>query len=478
MRNFAALVFVSLFSAFAAIFVYEYFFDDDQTVIEMSGDNPNARYTNFNNPVTTTSTYNSSAPTSFTEASSIATPAVVNISARTGGSSSIWGYGGGGEISSGSGVIISGDGYIVTNNHVVEGASELEVSLNDKRKFDGELIGVDPTTDLALIKIKERNLPYLKMGNSDGVQIGEWVLAVGNPFNLTSTVTAGIVSAKARNINILEEAYSIESFIQTDAAVNPGNSGGALVNTNGELIGVNTAIITRSGRYEGYSFAVPSNLVKKVVEDLKDFGKVQRGFLGVVIGDITDEIAKENGLSTLDGVLITQINGGSAAEAAGLKPGDVITKVNGQSVKSTPELQEQVALFRPGNKIKLEYIRNGRTKTADAILKDANNRSAISGDAKKKSSGLENILGFELRNLTENEERKLKTKGAMVISITRGGKIDRTNMDPGYVITRVNDKRVRTIEEVLEAIRSSDEIVVLEGVYENYPEEYFYTFRK
>lgn len=305
------------------------------------------------------------APTDFVETSSEVTKSVVNITTMGSG-----GY----RISSGSGVIISSDGYIITNHHVIENGVEFDVTLYNKRNLTATLVGIDPTTDLALLKLKAGKLRPLRYGDSDRVKVGQWVLAVGNPFNLTSTVTAGIVSAKARNINILRSSYAIESFIQTDAVVNPGNSGGALVNTKGELIGINTAIISESGGYEGYSFAIPANLVRKVIDDLKDFGRVQRAILGIGIEEITDEYAAKLSLPKVAGVLVLNVNEGSSADEAGLKKGDVIIRVNEIATNSIPELQEQVALFRPGDYISIEFFRNGkRYLLEDVKLKSLGN---------------------------------------------------------------------------------------------------------
>ncbi len=272
------------------------------------------------------------------------------------------------RLSSGSGVIVSEDGYIVTNYHVIEGGQRFEIILPNKRTLNGKLIGHDPDTDLALLKVNADYLSPLPFGNSDIAQVGEWVLAVGNPFDLNSTITAGIISAKARNIDILNDYYSVESFIQTDAVVNPGNSGGALVNTKGELIGINTAIISESGGYEGYSFAIPSNLVKKVITDLRDFGKVRRAVLGIEIEDVTDQKANELKMPTIEGVFVKSVNLGSSAYEAGLRIGDAIVNVNGIKVSSVPELQEQVALLRPGDRISIEYYREGRKHRCDNIL--------------------------------------------------------------------------------------------------------------
>ena len=271
------------------------------------------------------------------------------------------------QMASGSGVIISADGYIITNNHVIEGAEKVTVTLNNNKNYEATLVGRDPSSDIAVLKIDESNLPSIAWGNSDAVHIGQWVLAVGNPFELTSTVTAGIVSAKGRNINIIgegkgSEVLPVESFIQTDAAVNPGNSGGALVNTNGELIGINTAIASRTGSYAGYSFAIPASIAKKVADDIIEFGNVQRGFLGVQISAVTEEQAKEADLPLVSVVYINNVTAGGAAESAGLEAGDIILKVADYSVSTVPQLQEQISKFRPGNKVSLVVWRNGKEK--------------------------------------------------------------------------------------------------------------------
>lgn len=281
---------------------------------------------------------------------------------------SVLAYGNSGYRSSaGSGVIISRDGYVITNKHVIDDGTRFEVALVDRRKLSASLLGTDEQTDLALLKIESENLPTLPYGNSDQAEIGEWVLAIGSPFELSSTVTAGIISAKGRSINILDDAYSIESFIQTDAAINPGNSGGALVNLKGELIGINTAIITESGFSEGYSFAIPANLVRKVIADLKEFGRVRRGVLGVNIAEVSVETAKDLNLPAIEGVLIREVIRGGSAETSGLRSGDVIVGVNSMPTRSVPELQELIARFRPGDRISLDYFRNGKKFRKDNV---------------------------------------------------------------------------------------------------------------
>ncbi len=420
------------------------------------------------------SAFRSSSPTDFIEAAQIATPAVVNIRALIDSGGTIFG-GGSMTGSSGSGVVVSPDGYIVTNHHVVEKSGDIKVTLADKRTYTAKLIGSDPSTDIALIKIEELELPFVVFGNSDSVRVGEWVLAVGNPFNLESTVTAGIVSAKGRNINILSGAASIESFIQTDAAVNPGNSGGALVNTNGELIGVNTAIITESGSYEGYSFAIPSNLVKKIVRDLREFGTTQRAYLGVGIQDLDSETAKDLGLPNAEGVLINRVASEGGASDAGLQAGDVVIGVNDTHVRSTSELQEYVGRFRPGEAVQVDYWRGGKKLRSRITLKDVNNSIQI---AAVKGNELEPELGFSLRNLSREEQRKLRLQGAIVSSVLRGSVVFQTNMQPGFIITSVNGKRVNSVSEAIDAMQHAYNNLSLDGYYDGESDLYSYRFKK
>lgn len=317
------------------------------------------------------------APFDFTQAAELSMPSVVHITATQGSSQSesddafdfFFGNPGKPRGGTGSGVIYSSDGYIVTNNHVVEGATNLEVTLFDNRTFAAKVIGTDTQTDLAVIKIEGKGLPVLKKGDSDRARVGEWVLAVGNPFDLTSTVTAGIISAKGRDIDIIQGNTAIESFIQTDAAVNPGNSGGALVDAQGRLIGINTAIATRSGSYQGYSFAIPVNIMEKIAEDIIEYGSYQRGFLGINIADLNNDYADELGLRITQGVVVVQTVEGGAAQYAGVLPNDVITKVNGSSVKSAPELQELVGRKRLGDTVTLTINRSGKIKQIPVKLK-------------------------------------------------------------------------------------------------------------
>lgn len=380
---------------------------------------------------------------------------------------------GGKQEASGSGVILSEDGYIVTNNHVIDNADKIEVVLNDRRSYQATLVGVDPTTDIALLKIDETGLSFVRFGNSDKVRIGEWVLAVGNPFNLTSTVTAGIVSAKARNINILRDKdnMAIESFIQTDAAVNPGNSGGALVNLRGELIGINTAIATPSGTFAGYSFAVPEKLVEKVIEDLKKYGQVQRALLGIQIQDVTAELAKEKGINRISGVYIGAVNEGSAADAGGLKEGDVVTKINDVIVNTSSELQEQVARYRPGDKIKVTYERKGDVKTADVVLKNKLGETTLS---KLEPGDVKSSLGAEFRMAEKSELKKLGLTNGVQISKIRDGKLKEVGIKEGFIITSIDKRKVASPSEVASIFDNlKNGGVLIEGVYPDGQKAYY-----
>jgi serine protease Do len=435
-----------------------------------------SRYANYYNAVFSgraQQKFLSSAPTNFIQAARITTPSVVNIKAMKGGNFS----GGSGEFSTsnGSGVVVSPDGYIVTNHHVVDGSSEIEISLSDKRKFPATLVGTDPSTDIALLKIETQELPFIVFGNSDSLQVGEWILAVGNPFNLESTVTAGIISAKGRSIDVLEDAAPIESFIQTDAVVNPGNSGGAMVNSNGELVGINSAIITKTGHFEGYSFAVPGNLVQKVIKDLKDYGVVQRGFLGIAINDLNTELANSLSTKNLNGVYVRSVTQGGAASDAGIKPGDIILKINGIDVKTTPELQEQIGRLRPGNTVTLDYFRDGSIYKSEAILKNKSNSTTI---VSARSDKTLKDIGLELRALNRKEINGLGFTGVRVQSVQRGSKIEKTNMEPSFIITNVNDQRVTTVEEILTIMENGSSKITFKGIYEGYKGEYLYVYVK
>jgi len=367
---------------------------------------------------------------------------------------------------SGSGVIISNDGYIVTNNHVVDGSSDIEVTLNDKRTFKAKVIGTDPNTDIALIKIDAKDLPVIVFGNSDSLKVGEWVLAVGNPFNLTSTVTAGIVSAKARNINIINSQMKIESFIQTDAAVNPGNSGGALVNTHGELVGINTAIASQTGSYAGYAFAIPVSIVQKVVADLRKYTVVQRAVLGVEIKDITSELAKDKNLKTLEGAFVGKVGDESAAKKAGVKEGDIINQVNGIEVRSVSELQEQIGRYRPGDKITIGIIRENKVQKLNVELK---NRQGSTGIVSAESG--DDILGGTFKELNDKIKQQLGIDFGVEVKSLSKGKLADQGIKPGFIILKINNQPIHTVSDIQEAYTAAinngeqEKVLLIAGLY-------------
>lgn len=363
---------------------------------------------------------------------------------------------------SGSGVIISADGYIATNNHVVANADNIVVTLNDNREYVAKLIGTDPTTDIALIKVDADNLPFMKFGNSDNVKIGQWVLAVGNPFDLTSTVTAGIVSAKSRNINILrdQKGMQIEAFIQTDAAVNPGNSGGALVDLKGELIGINTAIATPTGTYAGYSFAVPVSLVKKVVNDLRQFGVVQRALLGVRIRDIDAQFAEDKGFEALTGVYISEVNEGSSADEAGLEAGDIIIEIDGIRTNTVAQLQEQIARSRPGDEVSVAYTRNGKQRSAKAELKNSAGTTMVV----RKDSGM-HIDGATFIEVNKEELAQYGIEGGVKIMNIKSEKWRKAGLKEGFIITSINKTSISNVDQLLQAMENVNGRFLLEGVY-------------
>jgi serine protease Do len=438
-------------------------------------------------------------PVDFTAASTAATPAVVHIKTRTKEKqvsnnnrrkspfSDLFGdddpfsdfFGGPRSMvipeqrASGSGVFISNDGYIVTNNHVVEGADEIAVTTTNRKTYKATVVGTDPNSDLAVIKVEGTNLPYMVWGNSDDVKLGQWVLAVGYPLNLDVTVTAGIVSAKSRSIGINKGNQPIESFIQTDAAVNPGNSGGALINTNGELIGINSAIASPTGSYAGYSYAIPVNIVKKIVGDLMKFGAVQRAYIGISYppDNLSDEKKKEMGIKDGEGVFINGVAEDGAAKQAGIQKGDFITRVNGSPVNSGPELQEQVARYKPGDKITITYIRNGKENTTNITLKNkAGNYEAV-----KQESAIDNLGGAELVTIDKATAQKNEIAGGVMVKKLGNGVLKNTRMQEGFVITSVDGQEVKTVDD-LKAILSNAQggTVRLEGIYPGYEGTYGY----
>lgn len=370
----------------------------------------------------------------------------------------------------GSGVIVSNDGYIVTNNHVVQDAEQITVTLNDKREFAATVVGLDPTTDLALIKIEEHNLPFLGFGNSDQVKIGEWVLAVGNPFNLTSTVTAGIVSAKARNINILGGGSSVESFIQTDAAVNPGNSGGALVNTKGELIGINAAIASNTGSYSGYSFAIPSNIASKVVFDLKEYGMVQRAYLGANIVDISAATAKQYGLTSMKGVYVSSVSEGGAAMEAGIETGDVILAIGGLEVNSSSRLLELIAEKHPGDKVIMEIERGSKVLSKPVTLLNRRGEKSL---LKKEVSATSTFMGATFISPDQEVLSRLRLKNGLQISALSDGALKSAGIKESFIVTKIDQTVIYSIEDVETALSGKTGGVLLEGVYPNGMKAYY-----
>ena len=443
----------------------------------------------------------------FTQAAAAVSPGVVHIQVTVSGRNSRGGGGGSpfdmfeeffgvpqqrrGQArpmtASGSGVIISPDGYIVTNNHVVEEADKIEVVLTDKRSYEAKVIGRDPNFDLALIKVNATGLPMVKLGNSDNVQIGEWVLAVGYPLGLQSTVTAGIISAKGRQIGILGEQQqqprgfgygdepqqiintAVESFLQTDAVINRGNSGGALVNARGELIGINSAIASPTGTYAGYGFAIPINLAKKIVDDFKEFGSVKRGYIGVTFSEVNAEIRKQYGISDVNGLYVSDVVKGGAAEAAGIKSGDLITKVEGKTIYGSPDLQEHVARLRPGDKVKLTYKRDGKEKEVSLTLKgEESNKSKSASGANASGTEIFNKLGGSFIPAPANVKKDLGINSGVIISqVHRGGILEYFGVEKGLVVTHVNGKPVNTVDDVESALSNTERNVVrLKGVYE------------
>lgn len=373
------------------------------------------------------------------------------------------------RVGMGSGVIISEDGYIVTNNHVIDQANKIEVTLNDKRSFEATLIGCDPVTDLALLKIDAEKLPIVRFGDSDKLQVGEWVLAVGNPFQLNSTVTAGIVSAKSRNLGMIAPSsrMGIESFIQTDAAVNPGNSGGALVNTAGELVGINTAIYSETGNYAGYSFAIPTSIVSKVITDLKQYGTVQRAMLGVSIMEMNDQLAKEKKIELRKGVYVAEVSERSAALEAGLESGDVIVAINGVATPTVAILQEQIARYRPGDKVKIEYFRGKDKKEADATLKNSDGNTEVT-----KASNID-MLGATLKEASDELRNKLRIRGGVEVAKVKEGQFKKAGIRDGFVILDINGERimnVKNVEAVFQSLmrgETRDKVMFIKGLYPN-----------
>jgi serine protease Do len=485
---------ISAATAFGSVWTYNTYFSDPTDVIGAAPNGLPANYAGFING----KTGGNAEAVDFTRAANAAVPAVVHIKTRIPAKKQsnelnrqrrsmfddwfddFFGYGPNvipEQRASGSGVLISEDGYIVTNNHVIsnggEGiADEIMVTLHNRKSYKARVIGRDPSSDLAVLKIDGNKFPFLIYGNTDNIQLGQWVLAVGYPLTLETTVTAGIVSATGRTINInrRQSETPVESFIQTDAAVNQGNSGGALVNTNGELIGINSAILAPNGTYAGYSFAIPVNIVKKIVEDIVKFGDVQRGYLGityVATEDMTEEQVKAQGIPTnIDGVFVSAVSPDGGAAAAGIKARDIITKVNNTPVTSGLHMSAQIAGFRPNDKVPVTYLRNGKETTVQVVLKKR-------GDVVTMNIG--NRLGADLATLERDKARQYGISGGVVVNkITEGGAIGRTRMQPGFVITSVNGQEVDSLEDLSKILGNINGPVRLEGIYPGYDGTYTY----
>jgi serine protease Do len=372
---------------------------------------------------------------------------------------------------SGSGVIMSSDGYIITNNHVIDGASDINITLSNRKSYKGTVVGTDPNTDLAVLKIDATNLPYMVLGNSDDVKLGQWVMAVGYPLNLDVTVTAGIISAKSRSIGINKSQSAIESFIQTDAAVNPGNSGGALINTEGELIGINSAIASPTGSYAGYSYAIPVNIVKKAVNDLIKFGAVQRGYIGInyTPDGASDEQKKANGIKDGQGIFVTGVATDGAAKSAGIQRGDFITKINNTEVNSGSELQEQVAGYKPGDKISITYVRNGKENTTSVTLKNKSGNYEVV----KTETTFDN-LGGTLVTIDKETARKNDISGGVQVQKLGNGLLKNTRIQEGFIITSIDGQDVNSLDDLKNILNNADGTVKLEGVYPGYDGSYGY----
>ncbi len=476
-----AIMFLSASTAVASVWGYNRFAEKDTYRFDAGNAKVPSNYANFDS-----GSGSSNVLTDFTQAASSTIPATVHIKTKTTAKASnnlprrspfsdlfgddwgdLFGDRGGRSMpqqASGSGVIISEDGYIVTNNHVVEGADDITVTLSNRRSFKAKLVGTDPSSDLGILKIEAKGLPFILYGNSDEVKIGQWVLAVGYPLNLETTVTAGIVSAKGRTleINRRKSESPIESFIQTDAAVNPGNSGGPLVSVDGKLIGINSAIASPTGSYAGYSFTIPVNIVKKVMADLVKFGTVQRAYLGIRYApeNISEEAKKEQGVVDGEGVYVMDVPVDGAASAAGIKKGDFITKINGVAVYTGADMVGQVATYRPGDKISLSYFRDGKEITTTLTFRNNAGTTAVI-----KNSAVDK-LGATFEALAKKDAVDMSVKGGIVVkSIAENGPFSKTRMEEGYVITKVNGKEVLTMDDFKKEVDKSVNEIKLEGMY-------------
>ena len=466
------LVAVCLMASFLGAFAYKTWFDNDSTILIKQGDETPYRNVNTSEMA--------NLETGFIDASKSSTASVVFIKTESQQyqSSGFWGFGFdpfgriGKVASTGSGVIISADGYIVTNNHVIANADKIDVVLSsNKKSYSAELIGADPSSDLALLKVQATDLKPITFSNSDDVQIGQWVLAVGNPFNLTSTVTAGIVSAKGRNINIVNNQFPIESFIQTDAAINPGNSGGALVNLEGDLVGVNTAIASKTGSYVGYGFAIPSNIVMKTIDDLREYGEVQRGFVGVDVVDIDGDIGEKLGSN---GVLIKRITGTNDEAAKKLEVGDVISKINEKIIDSKSTFDERIAYLRPGDIVKFEVFRNENKMELELTLVNKNGTTKIT----KKESIISETLGGEFEAISKLEAKTFRIENGVKVTNISTGKLRKMNISEGFIFVKVNGEAQNDPAQLIELLEFYKGQVRIEGIASNGSTQFLsFTFR-
>lgn len=478
-KQFSSMLFVALLSGIFSVFIYQKLVNPNTVTVAENK-------TPINNGILTNLNIKDGSLTNFEYAAEISTNAVVHIKTESVYQQQIdplyeFFYGRSFKQQpqvvqgAGSGVILSDDGYIVTNNHVIDRTSTINVTLNNKKTYKAELIGTDPSTDLALLKIDAKNLPSVGFGNSNDLNVGQWVLAVGNPFNLTSTVTAGIISAKARNINILSGNNSnglppIESFIQTDAAVNPGNSGGALVNANGELIGINTAIQSNTGSYTGYSFAIPSNIVQKVVNDLKEYGTVQRAFIGVSIKNIDEQVVEELNLNDLSGVYVNSVTKNGSASKAGIKSGDIIKKVGSKNVTDVPELQEQISQFRPGDKVNLTIYRANKELEIPIVLTNLNGEEDLISYEENK---IHRLLGARLADLDSKEKKELNIENGIKVEEVFAGKMRSVGIREGFIITKINHTPIKSVKTFNDLLSTTKGGVLIEGFYENGKREFY-----
>ena len=460
---------VSIVCAIAAVAAYDLFFTSQIQVIEDKVDAHNLSFDEYIYSGKVSTRMPSDFHSSFVDIAAQSTGSVVYILAYERLKTQI--YKKGFRREKGSGVIVSREGHIVTNYHVIEKASHIEITLNNKKEYLAEVIGTDPTTDLALLKIEASGLPYLIFGDSDMMNVGEWVLAVGNPFGLQSTVTAGIVSAKARSLEVADIKNNIESLIQSDVVINPGSSGGALINERGELMGINTAIISASGNYEGISFSIPANVARKVVFDLKQYGAVQRAKMGITLRDVDADLADILEMDDIKGVFVLAALFNGAAHDAGIRKGDVILKINNREVNTTPEFTEKLNEFRPGDEVFIEYLRDKSKRTTQVILK--NHLNTTDFVAIKNTPELR-ALGIEVRNLNSVEKDRVKTEGVYVVSVSKGSLAEQSNMEPGFIIEKLDTQKIKSDQDLIRFLNNTKGVIRIEGFYERYPGKFPY----